>query len=374
MARPRPLARPPRSLRVRPGAGYRPRSTETVGSLLHPAQGTFSTSGFSAVGGAARRPCRAPRRRLSTARLAIARRVGTRGAADVRREHHVGHVEQRRDARSARLRTRRGPAAAMRLLAQCIGQRGIVHHAAARDVRQGRGRLHLRELGRTDEVMRRGDVRHHDDEVSAARSSSSFGDVARTELRLDPRASSRDAVVVEHRACRSRVRRGVPPPGRCGPCRGCPASRGACRCRGTCRRPSASTRRGAGTARSRRCGAPRPSSARSRGPPWSRRARRARWSRARRARCTPARRCCCSRPPCCTPRAGADTRRAAGVDALGTGHEHAGLAVQPRAQLVGRPQDVGIVRLDVERVAQPRDDVVEQAAVTSTAGFIDRTF
>ena len=72
--------------------------------------------------------------------------------------------------------------------------------------------------------------------------------------------------------------------------------------------PLRSTRRGAGSVRSRRCGAPRPSSARSRSRPWFRSARRACWWPARRAPCRPRRRSCCSPPPCWPPRAVAGRR------------------------------------------------------------------
>ena len=49
--------------------------------------------------------------------------------------------------------------------AQRRRQGDVVDDAAASDVDQRRGRLHQRQLGGADEVMRLGAVRHDDDQV-----------------------------------------------------------------------------------------------------------------------------------------------------------------------------------------------------------------
>jgi hypothetical protein len=67
-------------------------------------------------------------------------------------------------------------------LAQRLRQRRVVDDAAARDVGQRRGRLHLRQLGRADRVVRGGRIRHDEHQVVASRSSASLLDVARAEL------------------------------------------------------------------------------------------------------------------------------------------------------------------------------------------------
>ena len=122
------------------------------------------------------------------------------------------------------------PAAAMRRSRSAAASAASSTIAAARDVGQRRGRLHQRQLGRADRVVRRGRVRHDEHQV-----------IGLAQQRRPCRRSARRAALRSPRraasgcdrspSCRSRARRAARSPGRCGPCRGRRASRRARRCR-----------------------------------------------------------------------------------------------------------------------------------------------
>ena len=91
--------------------------------------------------------------RLSTARSAIARRVATVALAMCGVSTTLGTVEQvgvHLRLALEHVEPGRGDAP----LAQRRGQRRVVDDAAARDVGQRGGRLHLRQFGRADGVVR----------------------------------------------------------------------------------------------------------------------------------------------------------------------------------------------------------------------------
>ena len=112
------------------------------------------------------------------------------------REHHVGQRQQIRVQRGLAFKDiepgREKPA-----LAQCQRQRRVVDHAAARDVGQCGARLHQREFGRADQVVRRRAVRHDDHQVIGFAHEFVLADPARAKLLLD-RCVEPAAVVVDH--------------------------------------------------------------------------------------------------------------------------------------------------------------------------------
>lgn len=82
-------------------------------------------------------------------------------------------------------------------LGQGIGERQLIHDAATGDVDQGGGRLHLRQRGGIDDVMRGGVVRQHQDKVIHLRQQGAQVHVLRTDLGLGGLGQPR-AVVVQH--------------------------------------------------------------------------------------------------------------------------------------------------------------------------------
>jgi len=121
---------------------------------------------------------------------------GLAGTADMRRQHDVVQGEQFRAHRGLtfeHVQPGRGQATA----GQGIGERQLIHDAATGDVDQGGGRLHLRQRGSIDDVMRGGVVRQHQHEVINLCQQRIQVHILRADLGLGGLGQPR-AVVVQH--------------------------------------------------------------------------------------------------------------------------------------------------------------------------------
>ena len=157
-----------------------------------------SASGLSSVG--AGRPAAGSSRQIRFSAASDGHRAPRRqaGAGDVRREDDVAAGEQVRDGPRARLRRRRGRRRRSRPSRNAAREGDVVDDAAASDVDERRGRLHQRQLGGADEVMRLGAVRHDDDQVVGLAQQRPRARRSARRASASAAASRRRAVVIDH--------------------------------------------------------------------------------------------------------------------------------------------------------------------------------